>query len=360
MFPILYADNKQGVLKSWEIRVIEGEIPVLECEYGQEGGKKILSHRPVETLKRGHDSLYQMALSMAQSKWIHKKEREGYSEEKIITKKNLRSYSPMLAKTFDGGKHLTFPLYAQPKIDGLRCVAFWDGNSVQLRSRTNVLFSSQCLQPIRKDLLTIFQNDPEIVLDGELYADNVPFEKLSGSIRKEDSHPGFEIYFLCFDIFSDKKNFEERFVRWENPSVRGVRKLETFLVHSLDSVMDCHQEWVKQGYEGTIFRNRKGMYRQGFRSWDLQKHKDFQEKEFPIVGFYEGEGGREKGTVIWECQTEDGKRFRVRPRGDLEYRKELFKNANVFIGQPLTVIFQELTHDGIPRFPVGKEIRKNY
>ena len=49
--------------------------------------------------------------------------------------------------------------------------------------------------------------------------------------------------------------------------------------------------------------------------------------------------------------------FNVRPRGSHDYRRELFQNGDSLIGQKLTVIFQEYSADGIPRFPVGKAIR---
>ena len=68
-----------------------------------------------------------------------------------------------------------------------------------------------------------------------------------------------------------------------------------------------------------------------------------------------------KGLVIWECITKFGKSFHVRPKGTFEERRKLFQNGSKYIGLLLTVIFQEYSADGIPRFPVGKSIRdKNF
>ena len=89
------------------------------------------------------------------------------------------------------------------------------------------------------------------------------------------------------------------------------------------------------------------------------KYKEFMEEEFKIIGFHEGTGD-EKGIVIWECETPDKKQFSVRPKGTREIRKELYDNGDKYIGKLLTVIFQEYTNDGIPRFPVGKSIRDIY
>ena len=107
-----------------------------------------------------------------------------------------------------------------------------------------------------------------------------------------------------------------------------------------------------------MVRNLTGAYAIGKRSANLQKVKTFLDGEYPIIGFTDGTGG-ETGCVIWECSTPDRRTFRVRPRGTQEDRKVLFRNGSNYIGQQLTVRYQELTDDGVPRFPVGIAIR-NY
>ena len=105
-----------------------------------------------------------------------------------------------------------------------------------------------------------------------------------------------------------------------------------------------------------MLRNCAGTYRVGVRSTDLQKYKEFEDAEYEVVGFKEGDG-LEKGCVIWMCKTAAGQTFAVRPRGTHEERAALFPRAASFVGQQLTVRFQELTTDGIPRFPVGLTFR---
>ena len=80
------------------------------------------------------------------------------------------------------------------------------------------------------------------------------------------------------------------------------------------------------------------------------------EEEFEIISFHDGEG-HDKNMVIWECKTSAGKLFSVKPRGTFEERRAMFINANNQIGRFLTVIFQEYSAEGVPRFPVGKSIR---
>ena len=89
---------------------------------------------------------------------------------------------------------------------------------------------------------------------------------------------------------------------------------------------------------------------------DLQKYKEFIDKEFKIVGGYEGVG-TDKGCVVFEVINEDGNVFHVRPKGSVAQRKRWFQNLKDIIGKELTVRYQELSEDGIPIFPVGVVIR---
>ena len=87
--------------------------------------------------------------------------------------------------------------------------------------------------------------------------------------------------------------------------------------------------------------------------------EEFKEGEYLIVGFKEGDG-RDKGTVIWICKTEDNREFSVRPKGSMESRREYYDKGATYVGKKLTVIYQELSEMGVPRFPVGKAIREGY
>ena len=143
---------------------------------------------------------------------------------------------------------------------------------------------------------------------------------------------------------------------YSSPFLEIVR---TDTVKTVDEFKEKFGEFVANDYEGIMLRNINSVYQQGFRSNDLQKYKEFHEEEYPIVGFDQGDG-RDKGTVIWKCQTKEGRVFSVRPRGTNEHRQELFKNGKSYIGKQLTVIFQELSELNVPRFPVGKAVRDNY
>jgi len=88
------------------------------------------------------------------------------------------------------------------------------------------------------------------------------------------------------------------------------------------------------------------------------KYKSFQDEEVTIIGFETGVG-TEQGAIIYQVRDQRGNEFTVRPRGTIEKRRELYENREELMGLKLTIRFQELTKDGVPRFPVGVAIR-NY
>jgi DNA ligase-1 len=132
--------------------------------------------------------------------------------------------------------------------------------------------------------------------------------------------------------------------------------VENITVDNETQIHEAQRKFVEEGYEGAMVRNLLGTYAIGKRSANLQKVKTFLDGEYLIVGFTQGTGG-ETGCIIWECHTPAGQPFRVRPRGTQEDRKVLFQNGSDYIGKKLTVRYQELTDDGVPRFPVGITIR---
>jgi DNA ligase-1 len=124
-------------------------------------------------------------------------------------------------------------------------------------------------------------------------------------------------------------------------------------------MLGLHKQFTNNGFEGTIIRNKKGVYKVGHRSADLQKYKDFFDDEYKIVGAHEGVG-KAKGAVTWICVTEAGEEFDVVPKGSMEKRQEWWRDREKYFGEMLTVKYQNLTADRkVPYLPSGLAIR-NY
>jgi len=140
---------------------------------------------------------------------------------------------------------------------------------------------------------------------------------------------------------------------------KNVILVPTTLVHNEKEMMKLHEQYMDQGYEGSIIRNRLGKYKPGHRSNDLLKFKNFIDDEFKIVG-YEEATGKDAKTPVWICEVGTSGHSitsKARPKGSLDYRRKLWKNRDSLIGQMVTVEYQGRTDDGKLRFARAKVIR---
>ena len=357
-FEDIYHTSKLNKIKQWSIKVVEypdyssievatGYIPDGKMTYFKSSVLKGKNKG-----KKNETTHFTQAVSEAQSKWNKKVNQDGYSENIIpVDDKPIR---PMLCQNYeDRGKDIVFPCYIQPKIDGLRGIYQKVGKTQYgIYSRLGNMFPH--LDTIVNELKGI-----NMVLDGELYYDgNMTFQKINGLVRKktlnDDDKKDLElIKYIVYDTISDK-DFSERYddlkKLFKDNKFKNIILHKTEICKSSDCISEHHNAYVKMGYEGIIIRNKLGGYSENFRSENLQKFKIFSDAEYLITGFTDGKGA-EKNAIIWECETQLHQKFTVRPAGSMNDRKNLYKNGKKYIGFLLTVKYQELTDDGIPRFP---------
>lgn len=378
--------DSEAQWRVWAEKSDDPNIAYLYTEFGQVGGALRQSRR--EITERGREeSVFAKAQQQVRKKWQDKQAKEGYlttsSEEEPRAKLNRLEQVdeadapilPMLANKAefqrDKGtiKGMKFPLYVQPKIDGFRCVSSLQKDNVRIFSRTNIPYIG--FETLR-DTLSDFKLPSEgfgsgrLYLDGELYISDMNFNTLSGLIKRGQHHADYDlpamryILFDCFDLDHMDTSFKERyaFLKKIVPQMSRVSTLTVLKASSLKDVDAYMRTFLAEGHEGIMLRDPDSPYILRKRSKYLLKHKEFQDEEFTIIGFKEGNGD-DKGTIVWECMTDTSMSFSVRPTGTREYRSELFANAASYIGKQLTVTFQEKSDDGIPRFPVGKAIRED-
>jgi DNA ligase-1 len=283
-------------------------------------------------------------------------DESNISNSKNHNPSNAEVPSVMLAHDYNKkGNHISFPCFVQRKFDGTRCVSI---PKLGLFSRNKKKYPH--LDHITEEINRLPSN---MILDGELYSESVSFQEIVGivkrqSLSKNDIQKQLEIKLFVYDIVNDQPyhiRYQSLKTLFEKYKFKHIVLVHSDICDSEKDMIKKHDLYVEQGYEGIMLRNNKGLYK-GTRSNDLQKYKKFMDDEYKVVGFEEG-NGLEKGAVIWVCVNEKNSEFRVRPRGTRESRQELFADGKKYIGKMLTVRFQELTDDGIPRFPVGIAFR---
>lgn len=359
--PVLHAFTSTGKTKSWFCRVeVEGIRAFLISEAWQtwDGGEsKHLISTPAEVKgknigKSNESSAVDQAVFEAGAKQ-RKKEDEGYSANGAQKATEREFVLPMLAHPFGDKVHtLTYPAFVQPKYDGCRCLY---NSEIGHWSRQGNLF-------IKEVVAHLVFDTGGLTLDGELMLPSpATFQESITAIKK--FRPGLtpQLKYHVYDIVDDGTlPFNRRMAVLEalvkelkHPSVVLA---PTHRVADDADVAQWHAEFVKQGYEGAIIRTSNGKYQAGHRSKDLLKLKSFLDAEFKICDVEDGVG-KDAGLAIFVCVTKEGNEFRARPEGTVEARAQMFKDRKKLVNKLLTVRYQNMSDDLIPRFPIGVSIR---
>lgn len=295
----------------------------------------------------------QQALNEVQSS-IKEKLTEGYfltQEEAETTEVIL----PMLAKSYkDEKKKIDWDnCYAQPKLDGMRCLAFINNGEVRLMSRDGKEIHNM------EHIKNLFRNTQgNLILDGELYNKDLgSFQNQMKAIKKYTKGLSEQIYFNVYDCLTEG-SFKDRFFRLMKISViinsSYLKLVHTFKIDSEEVLKKFHIRNISEGYEGTIVRWGDESYKVNGRSSNLLKYKDFQDIALTIIDIVPADQRPEWGKPIFEL---NGKQFSAGMKYSHEDRIDFLKNRKDYIGKTAEVRFFEYTDDGIPRFPVMYGIR---
>ena len=259
-------------------------------------------------------------------------------------------------------------VFIQPKLDGVRCLFTKDGAF----SRTGKQFMN--IVHIENQLKEFFKLNPDIVLDGELYNHQLKddFEKIISLVRKQkptdnDRNEAADmINYHVYDFISDTPASymvrEEVLNTWHNIlgwDSTNVYLLTTIPIKDQDAARGIHEANLADGYEGSIIRLNKP-YEQK-RSYNLQKFKDFSDKEATIIGFVPGKGKRTGTLGKFIMRDENGVEFGCPPGKGYTHAdlREILENITYFIGQQATFTYFERTKAGSYRHPQFKTLR-NY
>tara|TARA_R110002096_G_scaffold209190_1_gene396074 strand:- start:2006 stop:2704 length:699 start_codon:yes stop_codon:yes gene_type:complete len=226
---------------------------------------------------------------------------------------------------------------------------------------------------IEESLKDYFEQNPAMVLDGELYNHNLrnDFEKIISLVRKqkptdEDRSEArkltqYHVYDYTNTSMSDMVNYKYRLNQLTCSDIytSSIHYVESRRVKSMKQAKDFHTRKLAEGYEGSILRTNTP-YKHG-RSWGLMKFKDFHDAEATIVDYQEGKGKR-LGTIgKFIMQDDDGNVFGCPPGKGYNYTdlKWILKDIHKYMGQRATFTYFERTKAGSYRHPLFKTLR-NY
>lgn len=358
--PPLFSKTATGAINTW-LCWVNG--PYVCVRWGQQGGAtQDASFRcePKNVGRANATTAEQQAIKEAISKW-QKQVRMKYSPDLAAAGQTAR-LKPMLAENYQNHKHkLTYPVAIQPKLDGLRCLIHLKDGKVMMQSRGGKYYP---LPHIEEEIRYPLQCGGEtLVLDGELYLHGASLQTIT-SLAKRPREESRQLLYCIYDVFDLKYTEMTWWYRHQmlkdffrsSGSFTSIWEVPTVNVENEQRIIHYHRAFAEDGYEGAIIRTYGGLYKEGYRSPDLLKFKDWQDDEYVVKGWYCGKGKFEN-VPMFICVTPEGKEFAVTPVGSQSERLEMLQNANSYIGKMMKVKYLDKTDEGAPKCARGLGLR---
>ncbi|HEY5922659.1 MAG TPA: DNA ligase [Kofleriaceae bacterium] len=230
------------------------------------------------------------------------------------------------------------------KLDGVR--AYWDGEAFMSRLGNKFYAPDWFIADLPAD-----------TLDGELWVGRKQFSQTISIVRSgTQSQEWKKVQYVVFDAPNARGFFEDRLQHAEKVLKRAGAPHARFLEHvTCNGVTHLRQELARVeslGGEGLMLRRPKSNYEVG-RSSSLLKVKTFHDSEGRVIGHAPGTGKHKGRLGALIVELADGTKFNV----GTGFSDEERENPPA-IGATITFRYQELTKDGVPRFPsyVGERI----
>lgn len=353
LFPTLYKKAKTEATQQWTIEVL---VDKYRTHAGQVGGVITTSDwtvcQPKNIGRANATSATEQAMNEAAAKW-KKKTEQHYFEDITKIERNTAFFEPMLAEHYkDHKEKITFPVYSQPKLDGVRCIIKADG----MWSRTGKRIVS--CPHIFATLEFYLKQDPTLVFDGELYnhAYKDDFEKLASLIGKkkpteaELAESAEKVEYWIYDIAGTRKKFSDRFVgAYQKYRAKMVRFVYTDQCRSQADLDWCYEKYLNDKFEGQMVRTNT-LY-ENCRTVGLLKRKEHVDEEFKVLDVIEGEGNWSGFAATAVVDLGNGIVCKPTVKMKNEGKRRLWLNRGKVIGKQGTVRYQNRTKDGSLRFP---------
>lgn len=350
--PIIYKRDSKGKVRIWQAQTCtNGTEWAWRTIAGLEDGKQVISSwKFVEQKNVGRaneTSLQEQAMAEMMAEMNKKLERGYFTALSNID--NFEKFKPMLAAKYEDVK-FEFPVIAQPKLDGIRCIARKDG--LWTRAGKEIVSCPH----ISDALKVFFEKNPDAILDGELYNHELrdDFNKITSLVRKTKPTPADiaecaeMVEYHVYDQYSLVK-FSDRFeslIRqgFQHPIVY----VRTHVIQEQEKLDSIYGIWLEDGFEGQMVRIDSKYECKLSKS--LLKRKEFITDEFKVVRVEEGKGNWAGYVKRFILELPDGTQFGAGVRGSQKVLKELLHSC--ITPDWATLRYFTPTPDGIPRFPV--------
>lgn len=293
-------------------------------------------------------------------KIYREKQKAGYYPpgNPITINRGMKGYN------YKQGSIKSWPVYTQPKINGIRMLSQINNKDVNMKSWLNNKFNH--LNHIESELKDFFEYLPRYcVLDGELYNHDITFTDLTRAIKTTTSVDPLliSIQYWIFDVVYEdyegtpyEKRYELLVNAYRNYIFDGGRPIYIRIVPSEiamnhQDILSQHDKHLQNGYEGIMIKkisngNSPGnkIYEESLYKQDkcnhILKYKSFSDEEVTILDV------KDNNIIV------------------KDERNNIFSltvpNSQIYINninRKLTIRYSSLSSKGIPMNPIIVGIR---
>ena len=268
------------------------------------------------------------------------------------------TFDCMLAHPYEDKRVKTWPIAAEPKIDGVRVIAPVDnGQCSGLYSRRGIPFPA--FDFLRPKIDRLFRGG-SFILDGEMTAGDI-FNVTVGSARRLTEDAKDAVYNL-FDIVpmnvwlgqaQSTPYLERRELLTKYAKGKVFPMIPMKLCHNHDEIEEYYQEQRELGFEGIILKEVNHLYVKK-RSHSWMKIKAQNTMDVKITGFLRGDKGKYQdtlGRIKTSHKNNKGEYLKVGGGFSDELRDEIWHHKRKYVGMVAEIEYNELTPDGSLRHP---------
>ena len=363
---------------------------IIQRSYGQVQGKNTLSPEIIvdkTKQKRNWREQYTLQFNSEVKKFLDKgyieveKHPNEYEESELdalfgdVKTNQYGVIKPQLAKQSEkvtNAKIFGNEWMISRKLDGVKALFYYKDGKIHTASRGGEDYDCSTIH-IRtyKPLVKFFKEYPNVILDGELFVRGKSLQQISGAARMEKNAydcewlqywvydcyitngpeiPAKDRQAFLIDVLNKKYGIFVYNATDLDDLTDCVRLLHQDVVSGWDNMINYHNKFVGEGFEGEIIKDPSKPYKPGSRGNQLIKIKMYQSEDFKVIDYELGLRGSEDMTFI--CELEDGRTFKAMPVGDRAVKAEYVENFDSkYRGHKAECTFFNYSDDGIPTQP---------
>ena len=362
IYPKLYTQDTLGKTREWWMEqsgnlyrthscVQDGQI--VTSEWTQVEGKNIGKANETSGITQASKEIeakYAKQLKTGYHKNVKNIGKSSYIEPMLA--KNLKDYQDKINFSKESWE-------LQCKFNGMRCIATRNGLFTRKGERY------QSVPHIEQALKPFFQNNPNAVLDGELFNNELrqQLNEIAKLVRKtkhittDDLKQSAEMvkYYVYdgygFANLAQETPYSQR-KDWINKNLVGkinhIAAVKSVSIKSQEKLNEAYQEYIEDGHEGAMLRKVDQGY-ENKRSKYLLKVKPEDDSEATIIAVIEGNGNW-SGTAKTATLQWNDKVFDATFKGTQEELTSILKNKKDWEGKEVTFLYNGLTGLNIPNF----------